>query len=534
MFGDYQLSFHDYLSILRRRALVMILVFGAVMTASVVFAFLQPKIYESTATILVEGPQVQVQGAARDNASQPRPEDRVNLIRQRLMTRENLIRVAEEHNLFPIALAAGPSNTDVANAMRNSIRLDLMGGAGEPWAPRPASISFNLSFQHEDPVKALAVTQELAELFLASNRKDRVDQASRTKEFLSGEAERVRKELEVLEVKIATFKSQQGSLTGDATSALGGLPSLEADLRVAEREQRQALSELRSLEVDLAAARRGIMAPGTVERPGPTLTEQELERARAQLAGLRATYSESHPDVLSMLRRIQGLELAVTSESRVQTPSRTAATDQAGLAASRLEAQIEAARSRAELLGTQQTSLRAGIAQLRSQAARAPQLERQLAGLLRDYEAAQTKYEELRSQLLSAQVVENLEGGQQAERFTLLEPPLPPEYPVKPSRKKTVAAGFVAAIGAAVGMALLLELLFARVWGANALAAVVNQRPLAIIQYISTNSEIQTTENLRKRALWMAIATGLVVLLLVHFWVMPLQTFFTSFTSRQS
>ncbi|MDV7398149.1 Wzz/FepE/Etk N-terminal domain-containing protein, partial [Arthrospira platensis SPKY1] len=60
MFGDYDLSLHDYLSILRRRALVMILVFGSVLTAAVVFAMLQPRVYESTATILVEGPQVQV------------------------------------------------------------------------------------------------------------------------------------------------------------------------------------------------------------------------------------------------------------------------------------------------------------------------------------------------------------------------------------------------------------------------------------------------------------------------------------------
>ncbi len=101
-----------------------------------------------------------------------------------------------------------------------------MGGAGDPWGARASSISFNLSFQHQDPEKALAVTRELADLFLSSNRKDRVDQASRTREFLSGEAERVRKELEVLEARIATFKSQQsGSAPEDAATALGSVQS---------------------------------------------------------------------------------------------------------------------------------------------------------------------------------------------------------------------------------------------------------------------------------------------------------------------
>jgi uncharacterized protein involved in exopolysaccharide biosynthesis len=150
---------------------------------------------------------------------------------------------------------------------------------------------------------------------------------------------------------------------------------------------------------------------------------------------------------------------------------------------------VLSARSRADLLASQQSALRASIGQLRAQANRAPQVERQLAGLQRDYDAAKTKYEELRNQLLSAQVVENLEGGQQAERFTMLEPPLLPEFPIKPSRKKVVAAGFVAALAAAVGMALLLEMLLGRVWGANALTAIVNQRPLAVIPYITIGSE---------------------------------------------
>jgi polysaccharide biosynthesis transport protein len=530
MFGDYQLSLHDYLSILRRRALVMVLMFGAVLSASLFFAMVQPRIYESTATILVEGPQVQV--AVGDRTNQPRPEDRVNLIQQRLMTRENLVQIADRHELFSLDGQRGISDTDVVNAMRSSIRLDLM-GAENPWGPRPAAISFNLSFQHGDPGKTFAVTRELADLFLASNRQDRVEQATRTTEFLSAEAERVRKELESLEGRIATFKSQQaGALPDSVAVSMGGLQSMEADLRSTERDYRLALSELRALEVDLEAARRGVTAPGVLGDAGPSQSEQELERARAELVGLRALYTESHPDVRSLIRRIEGLEQAVVTEPRVQTPSRSAVREQAGLVISRLEAQAEAARNRVDLLSNQQSSLRASIGQLRAQATRAPQLERQLAGLERDYEAAQTKYEDLRSQLLSAQVVENLEGDQQVERFILLEPPLQPEFPVKPSRRKIAAAGFVVAVGAALGMALLLELLFARVWGANALTAAVNQRPMAVIPYIATGAETLAFATWRRRVVWMALLLGLLVLVVVHFWVMPLHTMLTSVTSR--
>jgi polysaccharide chain length determinant protein (PEP-CTERM system associated) len=530
MFGDYELSLHDYLSILRRRALVMVLVFGAVVTAAVVMAFVLPRAYESTATILVDGPQVQVPAA--EGASRPRAEDRVNLLQQRLMTRENLIRVADQYELFPREGEGALSDSSVFSAMRESIRVNIMGTPGEAWAPRPSSLSFNLSFQHGDAEKTLAVTKELANLFLSSNRRDRVDQATRTTEFLSGEVERVRKELEPLEARIAAFKSQAGASPESASLALGGIQSLEADLRNVERDHRLALSELRALEVDLAAARRGVSAPGVVPDLAPSATEVELERARAELAALRAVYSENHPDILSLVRRIRGLEQAVNNESRVQTPSRNAAREQAQLAASRLEAQVEAGRSRVELLASQQSSLRASIGQQRAQAFRAPQLERQMAGLQRDYDAAKAKYEELRTQLLSAQVVENLEGGLQAERFTLLEPPLLAEHPVKPNRKKIIAAGVLAAVVAALGMAFLLETLLARVWGVSALTAAVKQRPLAVIPYIAVAAETEAVDRWRTNSVFLVLLMGAAVLAAVHFWVMPLQHALIFVTSR--
>lgn len=527
MFGDYELSLHDYLSILRRRALVMILVFGAVLTASVVYALLQPKIYESTATILVEGPQVQV--PVGDRANQQRPEDRVKLIQQRLMTRESLLQIADRHGLFDSGGKNGIADTKVVSAMRSSIRLDLMGAQN-----RPASTYFNLSFQHDDPEKALAVTQELVDLFLASNRQDRVDQASRTTDFINMEADRVRKELEALETKIAAFNSQLAAATPDNLAlSTGGLQGMEANLRTAEMELRVAVSELRSLEIDLAAARRGVTAPGVVTDAGPNQTEQELERARAELAGLRAVYSESHPDVRSLVRRIQGLEQALGTLPSVQTPSRIAVREQAGLAVSRLEAQVEAARSRAELLSVQQSTLKSNIGQLRTQVVKAPQIERQLAGLQREQGATQARYSELRAQLSSAQAVENLEDNQQVERFTLLEPPLLPEFPVS-SRRKIAVAGFVVAAGAALGMVLLLELFFARVWGANALAASINQRPIAVIPYIANSADANANAIWRKRLVWLGLVVGTMLLLAVHFWVMPIQDVLTSATSRQN
>ena len=314
--------------------------------------------------------------------------------------------------------------------------------------------------------------------------------------------------------------------------ALASIQTLESDLRAAEREHGLALNELRTLEVELAGARSGVLLPGTVNNAGPSVAEQELERARSELARIRGVYTEDHPDVRAQRRKIEMLERALRSEAAASSPARDAVAAQARLAVSRLEAQIGTARARADLLADQQRSLRNAINQQRSQVTRAPQVERDLAALQRDHDAARAQYEDLRSKQMSAQIVQNLEGEQQGERFTLLEPPLMPEYPIKPSRRKIVALGFFLALAAAAGVVTLLEMIFARVRGVNSLTALTGQRPMVVIPYMTTVAELRSTQVLRKWFIGLMAGLGLIGLVVVHTLFVPLDTLLISLFSR--
>lgn len=523
MSAEYQLSLTDYLAIARRWALAIILTFGGVLCMSVVVAMLLPRTYEATGTLLAEAPQVAgevVRGPAAGNAEQ-----RVQSLGRRIMTRESLLRIAAEHQVFDAADALKES--EVVEAMRKSIDVSVQIGNMPHWERPNNNFAFNVSFQHGTPEKAVEVTNALIRLFLESSVRERVEQASRANEFLNQEADRIKAQLEEAERRIAVYKRSQGSTSGaeGQTLTLANIQTLEGELRVAERDHRAALDELQTLQVELAGARAGVTLPGVVTTsPGPSAAEQNLDRARAELARLRAIYTEDHPDVRAQQRQIETLERASRAELSISSPTRDAAAAQGRLAVSRLEAQIATARARADLLSDQQRSLRSTIGQLRSQVARAPQVERDLAALQRDYEAARVQYEDLRAKQMSAQVVQNLEGGQQGERFSLLEPPLMPEYPVKPKRKKLVALGFFLAIGAAAGMALLLETMFARVRGVNALTALAGQKPMVVIPYISTVAEVQAGVLLRKRLIVLLVAGGLVCLAVIHLMIAPLHT----------
>src|SRR5690606_30878110 len=109
----------------------------------------------------------------------------------------------------------------------------------------------------------------------------------------------------------------------------------------------------------------------------------------------------------------------------------------------------------------------------------------------------------------------------QGERITLLEPPLLPEYPIKPSRRKLVALGFFLALAAAAGVAVLLELMFARVRGRNALTAITGQRLMVVIPYIATEAEQRSNQLQHKRFVGLLIGLGLIGLVMVHFLISP-------------
>jgi succinoglycan biosynthesis transport protein ExoP len=529
---EYQLSPRDYLAIARRWALAMILTFGTVLAGSVVVALMLPRVYESSGTLLAEAPRF-----TGDIASAGRTmnaEQRVQAVGRRIMTRENLLQIAAAHDVFESGDGPAMRDNDVVGAMRASIGINVLGGLSSGWERPTNNFTFAVSFQHGNPEKAFEVTNALIQLFLESSVRQSVDQAARANEFLNQEADRVKAQLEDLERQIAAYKRAQGGVAAGEGQVvtLANIQTLESDLRAAERDHRSALNELRTLEVDLAGARAGLLPPGTVPAQGPSPTEVELERAKAEFARIRGIYTDDHPDVRRQQRQIELLERAARAEASASTPAREAAAGQTRLATSRLEAQIATARARADLLVEQQRNLRSSIAQQRSQLARAPQVERDLAALLRDYDAAKAQYEDLRSKQMSAQVVQNLEGEQQGDRFTLFEPPLLAEYPIKPNRKKLVAAGFVAALVAAAGIALSLETLFSRVRGINAVTALTGQRPMAVIPYISTSVELQSMKLLRKRLVIAMVVSGLGIVVLFHTLVMPLQNLLVTVFSR--
>ena len=188
----------------------------------------------------------------------------------------------------------------------------------------------------------------------------------------------------------------------------------------------------------------------------------------------------------------------------------------------KVQAQIDTANARLKSLEIEEANIRAKIRQTESLVLQSSQTEGALGTLLRDYDNAKAAYAEIKAKQDNARMTQNLEMEDKGERFVLIEAPLLPEKPIKPNRLLIILAGFFGAIIGAVALAVLIESLDKRIRGVDALAEVMKIQQMAAILYISNRAELERQKFLVTRTLTSALVITLLVLILVHFLVMPL------------
>ncbi|MGV8919514.1 MAG: GumC family protein [Pseudomonas sp.] len=518
MKSEYELSLSDYVAIIKDRALLLVVTGAVIFGITVAVAIAIPPVYQSSGTILVESQQISPDLIASNNTTFA--DERIEVIRQRVMTRENLLRIIQKYDLFA-SKGRQLSDADKIEQMRNAIEVatvsTVVKGRGE------VTIAFRVSFENRQPEVANEVGKELVTLFLNENVRQRTERANETTEFLTQEANKLRVELETLENQLADFKqAHANTLPEHQELRMNMLSRSEGELKEIDRDYKAAQEELRYTELELYAAHNAVPVESKTRGAGAE-QPQDLASLKAQYASLLTRYKEAYPDVQAVKRKIAALE-STQSSGGVAAP--------VSLDVARVQTRIAAAQVRIKSLADQKQEMLKKINGYEADILEAPQVERGLITLTRDHDNARKKYEEIRTKEMSAKISESLEEENKAERFVLLEPPQTPEEPVKPNRKKIVALGVVLAPAGAGALVMLLEMLNQRIRGVEALGSILGKRVLVAIPYITTQAELRRRKTWRIRVLISGVAACAILLLLVHVFYMPLDLLLFKAMSR--
>ena len=553
----------DYISIAWRRKFHLLIPFIVVLAITIATILVLPPVYKSSGTILIESqqiPQELIQSTVTSFA-----DERIQIIRQRIMTSQQIFNIIRKFNLYQDEIDS-IARSEILGDMRERISIDrVSANVRNKRKGASALIAFTVSFEHRNPGVAQKVANELVTLYLDENIKSRTARAEETSDFLKKESERLAVQIEVMGQQIANYKQKnEGSLPGNLQLNLERVAKLKTALLQTEvdinalsqrkklllidlgtlqsstdgglsdeqRQQKQDLKNLQNRYISLAA-RYGAEHPDVkaIKRQVTAFEDQygslsdinELEiqqrDVKKEMLELTRKYSSEHPDVKKLNRKLESI---VTMISEAKKNEVNASKKDVNPQVLQVKAKLESIDSNIARSEKSRVNLGQQIEELESRIDRTPQVELGLEALQRDYGNTKRKYQEMKSKESQAELSKSLEEEQKGERFTLLEPPMFPDKPVKPNRPKLFMLGLILSMVSGIGVTGLAESLDGGIRGSRALAAVTKVTPLVTIPYITTHRD----EAVKKRNVKIYVILMLVLIAIsiamVHFFYQPL------------
>jgi uncharacterized protein involved in exopolysaccharide biosynthesis len=286
--GDF-LSPSYIIDLLKRRWLFFTIPFVIFLALGAAVAFTWPATYLSEGKLLVESPQIPSE-LVRPTVAVVANE-RVQIIEQRIMTRDNLLAIAKKFDLtigwlarISLGFQGSGSGTELVDFIRQRAQIKPL----ELQNPRRdvQAIAFTVGFNYEDPATARKVANELMTMILNEDVRGRTNSATETTRFLAQEVKRLEGQISAIDTQIASIKQARAA---DADSG-----SLATEVTMSDDAKR-------------------------------------LASYKAELLVKSATLSEEHPDVRALKRAIAALTKSIAKEKEADgAPQKSADAGKAG------------------------------------------------------------------------------------------------------------------------------------------------------------------------------------------------------------
>lgn len=414
-------------------------------------------------------------------------------INQLTLSRTRLEQVLTEFNLYP-DMRAHKSLVETLNFFRDQLVIDMHG-----------EDTFMLSFQHDDPRTAQAVTQRMAELFIQERSRTRTDRARTTARVLGEQVDALLQELGRQEDELANFKEEHAQevllIERRRLGLVGPVPTLPTKEQTTKQrnpgprvvisgEAGQQLNALRAKRAEKEAELRSLQ-PAAVAPNSPEAEELrgQIAQLQQERASLRARFTDDYPDVVLNAQRIAGLQRRLQAALRpVQTAQGQQSARQMQLTQEIADLDIEIARIQREATRVVRPSNNpppnpADPTKLPPAPVPPPrpamplsieEVETQLNHLDGQVETTRSRYQQAVARKYDADFALSVEAQQAAESVKVIDTADLPSKPFYPNRPKILGAGAGAGLVLGIVLAFLFAVLDTRIFNENDLARAVD------------------------------------------------------------
>jgi protein tyrosine kinase modulator len=451
-----EITFEDYVEILRRRRWLLIIpaILGA--AAGYLLSLVLPSRYTSHTMVLVEQPAVPdsyVKPVVNDDLNQ-----RLSSMQEQILSRTRLQNLVERFGLQGKDANRVPME-ELVERLRKSITvtpLNPMAGTRSPQLP-----GFYVDVTMKDARLAQQICTVITSMFMEQNLHLRQQQAEDTTQFLAKQLDEAKAKLDDQDAKLAAFQSRNiGELPEDDKTNLtlltGMTPQLEAATQALHQTQQDKAFAESLLSQQLAAWK------SSKEGQDPQTLEQHLKDLQNQLHLLQGHYTEDHPDVVKLNNDIAQVQKKL-ADAAAQVHAQP--NEQQVQAAVNELPEIQQLRARLHQIdltvsqkAQEQEKLQRQIKILQSRIQSSPVIQQEFKALTRDYQTALNFYNDLLKKRNESQMATELERRQQGEQFRVFDPPSLPERPSFPNRWLFGLGGLGAGLALGLGMVQLSEL----------------------------------------------------------------------------
>lgn len=447
-------QFDYYLELAIKRRWLLIIPFCIAMFCGIYLAFALPKIYQANTLILVRPQRVPtdyVRSVVSTDIDQ-----RINTIKQQILSRTNLERIIEEFKLF-----SGPDHAEMFMENKIAVMRERIDVEVTRSSRRSAADSFSVSYRASDPQTVMNVANTLANYFIDENLKVREAQAIGTSGFLDDQLASMRVRLEEVEKQLGDYrKKYMGELPEQLDTNLRVLDRLQLQLNERQANLQEAKNRLLLLDNQIEA-NKNLQAAGVTPATG-TGQPLTLAQLKQQLADLKASYTDRHPDVIRLKRQIEDFETkAAETKTGAGVPDQEQSESPTPLTQNRyLADQIQQRNATYLEIKDLESEVAKMLQQIKEYQRRVdvtPKREEELLSLKRDYDNIQESYNSLLNRKLEADIAVNLEKKQKGEQFRIVDHARLPQKPISPDLKKLLLLAVAAGLGLGGGLIFLLD-----------------------------------------------------------------------------
>lgn len=450
-----------------------------------------PDQYEASARVYVDT-QSLLRPLMKGLMVETDPNTQIRLMIKTLLSRPNLERITRMTDLDLTAKDSEEFEAVLAR-LKDKIKIDSAGREN----------IYTLSITENDPQLAKNIVQAALSVFIENTLGETRSDTDTAQQFLQQQIADYEERLVLAEKRLTEFKQKYSGIMPDNSNgfyaALDNSKRLLKATNLQLLETQTRLSSARSQLVKENSLKSQI-SDNVIEQDSITTTyDESIISLQANLENLLISYTEQHPDVREMTRRLS--ELKSLRRKEIENYYSNADTDPDSGGNSTNKSQVyQAMKIQVNQLESEVASLRVRsqdyqnqVDELNTKIHILPEIEAELVGLNRDYEINKKKFEELLSRRETASMAKQADATSDKIQFRVIDPPRAPLHPTGPYRILLSLAVLVIGVGAGIGAAILMIQLNPKVISATQLNRSTNLPIFGVIA---------ASENLHLRAIY--------------------------------